>query len=124
MDTQVGTYHNDNSQSGGYLYGAEYQTSGYGVRDIYGVNDNPIACAVCEVSVPDVAMIPGIGGMYSSSSSSRRKRAPKGCPDGWTEEYSGYIMSNYYGNYKGEYVCVDRDPAKATMGNRNTNQDR
>lgn len=100
--------HDDNHQSGGYLWGAEYQTYGYGIFDLDQVYDRPIACAVCEVPVPDTLMIP----------------SRIDCPAGWTTEYNGYLMANYYSYRKGEYVCVDRKPARASSGRLNTNHDR
>ena len=32
------------------------------------------------------------------------------CPTGWTEEYHGYLMTEYYGHKKQrDFICVDRD---------------
>ena len=33
------------------------------------------------------------------------------CPSGWTEEYHGYLMTNYYNhpNQK-DFICIDKDP--------------
>ena len=30
------------------------------------------------------------------------------CPDGWTREYYGYLMSESYQHYRTHYLCVDR----------------
>ena len=45
------------------------------------------------------------------------------CPSGWSREYYGYVMANYYTHNKGEYVCVDVDMEKGDGGSNN-NQDR
>ena len=100
--------HDDNHQYGGYLWGAEYQSYGFGIFDLDQVYDRPIACAVCEVSGPETLMIP----------------ATTDCPAGWMMEYSGYLMANYYNYRKGEYVCVDKKPQRSSTGHWNTNQDR
>lgn len=102
------TIHNDNLQYGGFLYGAEYETSNYGVSDFSSVSNQPIACAVCEVAGAATLMIP----------------ATTNCPAGWMTEYQGYLMANYYSHRKGEYVCVDKNPESASIGNSNTNQAR
>ena len=32
------------------------------------------------------------------------------CPSGWTEEYHGYLMTEYYKNKKpSDFICVDED---------------
>ena len=45
------------------------------------------------------------------------------CPTGWSREYYGYVMANYYSHNKGEYVCVDVNMEKGD-GSYNQNQDR
>ena len=33
------------------------------------------------------------------------------CPSGWTEEYHGYLMTEYYNHKKQrDFICVDKDP--------------
>lgn len=44
------------------------------------------------------------------------------CPNSnWAVEYTGYVMAYRYNKYKGEFVCVDRNPEKVTLRN-NLNQ--
>ena len=31
------------------------------------------------------------------------------CPSGWTREYYGYLMAEYYNNRRTMYECVDKD---------------
>ena len=51
--------HTERTSSGSYLFGVEYQTSGFGVSDLYGVNDYSVPCAVCEATRGEAVMIPG-----------------------------------------------------------------
>ena len=83
-------------QSGGSLYGAEYQT--YDTNDPFpkvngqSLNQNDVPCAVCLVANrPIKLMIP----------------ARLTCPDGWTKEYSGYLMAQHTSYIRTTYVCVD-----------------
>ena len=108
LRADFGSAHDDTAQSSGRLWGAEYQTSGYGVGDLVEENNRPITCAVCEVSVPDTIMIP----------------ASVDCPSDWIMEYNGYLMANHYSHYKGEYVCVDQKPKRSILGNVDTNNNR
>jgi hypothetical protein len=98
--------HTDYTSSGSYLYGIEFETSGFGVADLYSVANSPVQCAVCEAARGETVMIPGT---YK-------------CPTNWTAEYTGYVMSNQYNRYKGEFVCVDQHPERVTVRN-NYNQD-
>ena len=97
-------------QSGGHLYGAEYQMpssndpfSKANARSLY---DNDVPCAVCHVaSRPTKLMIPG----------------KLSCPGGWTREYLGYLMADYYKHYRTTYVCVDKAPEVVQGGEANLN---
>ena len=51
--------HTDGGYSGSYMYGAQYETSGYGASDLNSVHDYPVACAVCEATRGEAVMIPG-----------------------------------------------------------------
>lgn len=52
-------------------------------------------CAMCHVSRGQSIMVPG----------------RKECYDGWTKEYSGYLVSGYPGYAdSSEYICLDRRP--------------
>ena len=71
-----------------YLYGTEYE---FPIMS----TDQNVPCAVCYTSTKSVQiMIP----------------AKTTCPDTWTTEYIGYLMTQYY-NHKNnrEYVCVDKE---------------
>ena len=73
--------------SHGLLYGAEYESP------IQGSNDHNVPCAVCHVSTRSaVLMIPG----------------NTTCPENWTREYYGYLMSEFHGHKRSMYECVDR----------------
>jgi hypothetical protein len=85
------------------IYGTEYETafpSGTDHSQATGV------CAVCEVEYANTIMIP----------------ATNTCPVGWTEQYSGYVMSTTYQQEKSNYVCVDDNPSAPTsLANENGN---
>ncbi|XP_052761878.1 uncharacterized protein LOC128204504 [Mya arenaria] len=60
--------------------------------------EEDVPCAVCRVVGRSVVMIPARNVCYS----------------GWHTEYSGYLMSSYYGHEGNkELVCMDGNPEKA-----------
>ena len=90
----------------GLMYGAEYETntdSSY----VYGHQNTDVPCAVCHVSNRTaVYMVPV---KYT-------------CPTGWTREYYGYLMSEYYDSrcHCTQYTCMDTAlkpvPGTSTIG--------
>ena len=63
-----------------------------------GTHDAP--CAVCYVDTRVAkVMIPGT---YE-------------CIDGWTREYSGWLVSEWVNNYRTTFICLDKD-AEARPG--------
>ena len=77
------------------MYGAEYQVSGgFNPFKKY-FHDYDAVCAVCFAkSRGAMLMMP----------------ARNDCPSGWTEEYHGYLMTEYYNHKKQrDYICVDED---------------
>ncbi len=71
------------------LFTAEYQTNNDVLPNTQG---HEAPCAVCSIPRTTKFMIPG----------------KFECPDLWTKEYDGYLMTNQDdGNYGREYVCVD-----------------
>lgn len=101
----------------GSIYGVEYElfnTGDYNPRNnIFSENnsggpllDKPAPCALCYVQGRStVAMVP----------------ARTQCPDGWTTEYAGYMVSEVAGQrYRSNYICWDEAPEVAVGG---TNQD-
>ncbi|XP_052761899.1 uncharacterized protein LOC128204527 [Mya arenaria] len=84
------------SSSVSTVYGAEYET----VYATFHTNlyEEDVPCAVCRVVGRSVVMIPARNVCYS----------------GWHTEYSGYLMSSYYGHEGNkELVCMDGNPEKA-----------
>ncbi|XP_052761897.1 uncharacterized protein LOC128204523 [Mya arenaria] len=81
------------------VYGAEYETSDATFnKDLH---DKEVPCAVCRV-VGSIVMVPARNACYS----------------GWHTEYSGYLMSSFYGHYGNkELVCMDGNPEKAEGSN-------
>ena len=75
-----------------YVYGAEYESNS---GPLSAVSDHNVPCAVCHASTrAAVTMIP----------------AKTRCPSTWTMEYSGYLMSQHYTQYRTMYECVDKSP--------------
>lgn len=87
------------------LWGAEYHIWSGQAMSHLGNHDAP--CAVCYVNTRTAqVMIPGT---YD-------------CTDGWTREYSGWLASEWVGNYRTTFICLDKDaetrPGRA--GGQNT----
>ena len=72
-----------------YMYGAEYEDT----NGLVGNSQNTdVPCAVCYVPTRNALyMIPG---NYD-------------CPEDWTREYFGYLMSDHYRHYRSQFSCVD-----------------
>ena len=84
-------------QNAAYIYGTEYQVSQYsGDPFKRNIHDHEAPCVVCFVkSRGSMLMMP----------------ARNDCPSGWTEEYHGYLMTEYYGHkHSRDFICVDGDP--------------
>ena len=88
------------------VHGAEYQTHGpYSNSNFGHLDDDNVPCAVCQVISRDtVLMIP----------------AKTQCPEFWTREYYGYLMSHYIGNHRSMFECVDKDAQALPGGSANT----
>ncbi|XP_053373333.1 uncharacterized protein LOC128546565 [Mercenaria mercenaria] len=104
----------DTAESLGKITGVEYQFWNHrsnGAADFFGDNmfNHNAVCAVCQTKRSTSLMIPG------------RNR----CYDGWTMEYSGYLVSGYYGDKSAtEYVCLDRRPEKVVNGDADDEDNR
>ena len=76
------------------IFGTEYQTTNALLPQR---QNNNVPCVVCDASTRErVLMIP----------------ARLTCPDTWTREYNGYLMSSYHGDhhYRTMFECVDGEP--------------
>ena len=79
----------DGVQGYSYVYGTEYEDPLVSERWQHNA-----PCAVCYLpTMNTVIMIP----------------AKTTCPSGWTREYYGYLMAEYYNNRRTMYECVDKD---------------
>ena len=90
------------SGSTSLIYGAEYETNS-GAWKIYHNQDVP--CAVCRTPRTNVLMLPGRNQCYND----------------WQLEYTGFLMSDYYGYSSKEYTCVDAYPETLNSGSTNAN---
>ena len=93
MNPKFGTY-SDSADTNQYIYGAEYRIDGVNPFN-KNINLHDVPCATCRVETRGSKLIlPG-----------RNK-----CPNGWTLEYDGYLMSAHYGHTgRTQAVCVDKD---------------
>ena len=81
------------------IYGAEYEMrNGEALSNLA---DHNIPCAVCYVSTRFAHLM--IPGTYE-------------CPDTWTTEYSGWLVSEKNDHKRTEYVCLDKTPETRTDG--------
>ncbi|CAI9737323.1 Hypothetical predicted protein [Octopus vulgaris] len=94
---------------GGRIYGSEYEIYSnekkiFSFPKAESIDDHNVPCAVCLTRQPAVVMM---------------LPARTQCYAGWTAEYSGYLMTEYYKS-KGrhEYVCVDYAPEADPAGYR------
>ena len=85
----LGTNSPTNSQSP--LYGVEYHNS---ISNLNLVDQN-VPCAVCYTPTR-VAMVMIPAWIH--------------CPDSWTEEYIGYLMTEYKNHRRIQHYCVDETP--------------
>lgn len=104
-----GHYEDTQHGVGAYVHGVEYELDGRDLNAFFkkkmshGREDVP--CAVCWTKRSSTLMIPGRNQCYA----------------GWSQEYSGYLVSEHYG-HKGasEYICLDDKPETLESG-RNSN---
>ena len=84
----------DGWQNSGYVYGTEYEVNTFNPFK-KNIHDHDAPCAVCFIkSRGSMLMMP----------------ARNDCPSGWTEEYHGYLMTEYYNHKKQrDFICVDQD---------------
>ena len=109
------SYINGRQTYTGSIYGVEYElfnSGSYAPRNNIFSEDNaggpllnqPAPCAVCYVAGRStVLMIP----------------ARTQCPDGWTSEYAGYMVSESPGRsprHRSNYICWDEAPEVAVGG--------
>ncbi|XP_070182324.1 short-chain collagen C4-like [Littorina saxatilis] len=81
----------------GFVYGAEYE------RISDALHDQDIPCSVCRAPQATTIMVP----------------ARITCPKGWTVQYSGHLVSEYYGRAGTEYLCLDGSPEVEEGGEAN-----
>ncbi|XP_078670731.1 short-chain collagen C4-like [Branchiostoma floridae x Branchiostoma belcheri] len=89
-----------------YMYGAEYQIGLDSPYDTGAIHDRNVPCAVCHsLSRRAQLLIP----------------ARKICPEGWTREYGGYLMTGHDTHRRTEFVCMDGEPEVLPGGESDEN---
>ena len=104
---KYGKYTNGH-QASGYMYGTEYEVSQYSGNPFKrNLHNHEAPCVICFVkSRGSMLMMP----------------ARNDCPSGWTEEYHGYLMTEYYGyKHSRDFICVDEDPEFVPGSNADKN---
>ncbi len=97
-DYQAGDY------GAGYVYGAEYEA--WKAGPLHSMYDHNVPCAVCYTTTREsVLMLP----------------ARITCPQHWTLEYNGYLMSDRHTHYRKTYECMDKNPESIAGSNPDTN---
>ena len=92
------------TQSGSYMYGSEYQTSGHGTPSTSNLHDMDVPCAVCYVATKAALLM--IPGKYH-------------CPENWRREYYGYLMAERFAHHRSTFECVDANPEGTIGSNQN-----
>lgn len=88
-----------------YIYGAEYAFT-----NIPFLTTNNGGNALQSHDVPCIAC-------YASRRSTQLMIPGRlQCPDGWTFEYKGYLVSNFHDHARGDYVCLDEAPGVIVGG--------
>ncbi|XP_022110566.1 uncharacterized protein LOC110990075 isoform X2 [Acanthaster planci] len=91
--------HNDGINSQSYLYGMEYEVSTFDPfshENAEFLHDRDVPCAVCRLVDRGTQLL---------------FPAKLGCPESWTEEYRGFLMSGYHTHeQRSKAVCVDQAP--------------
>ena len=92
-EPEYGDVYKEGAQRRSSVVGAEYET--FEGEPLEEAADEIVPCAVCHVRRRGAFVtIP----------------ASLTCPEKWTMEYSGYLMSSHARFYRRSAVCVDRDP--------------
>lgn len=105
-------YYVDGVQGHASIYGVEYEfpyQNSASRTHFFGsdINNDDAPCAVCHTTRASNIMIPGRNTCY----------------DGWTKEYSGYIVTDRNNLPHGtEYICLDRRPDVVQSGKHNDDE--
>ncbi|CAH1780219.1 unnamed protein product, partial [Owenia fusiformis] len=104
-------------QSEALIYGVEYEVN-HGsnpfltdnfpdpTKPATWLHDHDAVCVVCRVP---------------ERSSHFMLPAMKSCPESWTKEYNGYLMSERENHQKSEFICIDEAPEADAAGHENKN---
>ena len=99
-------YYKNGFQGSGRMYGTEYEVNTVNPFK-KNLHNHEAPCVVCYVS---------------SRGSMLMMPARNDCPSRWTEEYHGYLMTEYYGhNKQRDFICVDEDPEYISSSGANKN---
>ena len=95
VDPDYLSYQPGNQMWRSYLHGTEYETGASGPGPLSSVFQHNAPCAICHTPTrSSILMIPG----------------RIGCPNSWTTEYYGYLMSNARPHTRTMFECYDKNP--------------
>ena len=89
---KYGDDYSEGAQRHSPVVGVEYET--FEDEPLAEVTGENVPCVVCYVSRRSFALV---------------VPASTTCPEGWTMEYDGYLMSSYTEAYRQSSVCVDEE---------------
>ena len=85
----------DHFERTGAIYGTEYEVSSFNPFK-RNVHNHDVPCAVCYIG---------------SRGTQLMMPARDDCPNGWHEEYHGYLMTAHWDDKKpSNFICIDSDP--------------
>ena len=71
------------------------------------IDNHDMPCAVCRTQFSVTHMFPGRAGCYQ----------------GWSQQYTGYLVSSYHGRSMDMvYYCIDANPESVPHGEKDDNQ--
>ena len=108
-DPDVPALYKDGFQGSSRLYGMEYEVNSFDPfshENSEVIHDHDVPCAVCRLTNRGTQVL---------------FPANNECPDNWTKEYKGYLMSAHYTFGRQQAVCVDEAPEAIPGSQANVN---
>ncbi|XP_060573201.1 uncharacterized protein LOC132731104 [Ruditapes philippinarum] len=106
-DEPIWGAYEDAEQSSGTVWGVEYELHQRNMNNFFGkaLHNHDVPCCVCATKRSNMLMLPGRNVCY----------------DGWTLEYSGYLVSDHETHHASEFLCLDSGPEFLPNGSSDKN---
>ena len=101
QDPQTFESFGEGTAEAAFIYGAQYRTVENVPSDSIQLNGESVPCSVCYVSTRTALLM--IPGRYD-------------CPDNWTREYYGHLMTGSHSSRRSAFECVDVLPESGDGG--------